>query len=72
MIRGIRYISLSAVMLALTLMTRAAEEATKEEPHYIKEEPHYIDEVVWVVGDEAILRSDIEMTRLQSEQEGVK
>lgn len=33
--------------------------------------PNYIDEVVWVVGDEAILRSDIEMTRLQAEQEGV-
>ncbi|MBR4378568.1 MAG: peptidylprolyl isomerase, partial [Prevotella sp.] len=34
--------------------------------------PHYIDEVVWVVGDEAILRSDIEMARMQAEQEGVK
>lgn len=35
------------------------------------EAPNYIDEVVWVVGDEAILRSDIEMMRLQAEQEGV-
>ncbi|MBO6234102.1 MAG: peptidylprolyl isomerase [Prevotella sp.] len=34
--------------------------------------PNYIDEVVWVVGDEAILRSDIEMARMQAEQEGVK
>lgn len=33
--------------------------------------PNYIDEVVWVVGDEAILLSDIEMMRLQAEQEGV-
>lgn len=33
--------------------------------------PNYIDEVVWVVGDEAILLSDIEMLRLQAEQEGV-
>ena len=32
--------------------------------------PNYIDEVVWVVGDEAILRSDIEMARMQAEQEG--
>lgn len=32
--------------------------------------PHYLDEVVWVVGDEAILRSDIEMMRMQAEQEG--
>lgn len=33
--------------------------------------PNFIDEVVWVVGDEAILRSDIEMMRLQGEQEGI-
>ncbi len=31
-----------------------------------------IDEVIWVVGDEPILKSDVEMTRLQSEAEGVK
>lgn len=31
-----------------------------------------VDEVVWVVGDEAILKSDIEMMRLQAEQEGLK
>lgn len=35
------------------------------------ENPNYIDEVVWIVGDEAILRSDIEMMRLQMEQEGI-
>ena len=34
--------------------------------------PNYIDEVVWVVGDEPILRSDIEMARMQAEQEGVR
>ncbi len=33
--------------------------------------PNYIDEVVWVVGDEAILRSDIEIARMQAEQEGI-
>lgn len=33
--------------------------------------PNYIDEVLWVVGDEAILRSDVEMMRLQGEQEGI-
>ena len=31
-----------------------------------------IDEVVWVVGDEAILRSDIEQMRLQAAQEGIR
>ena len=31
-----------------------------------------IDEVVWIVGDEAILKSDIEAERLHAAQEGVK
>ena len=30
-----------------------------------------VDEVVWVVGDEAILKSDIEALRLQGQQEGM-
>lgn len=31
-----------------------------------------VDEVIWVVGDEAILRSDVEAMRAQGEAEGVK
>ena len=31
-----------------------------------------VDEVIWVVGDEAILKSDVEVTRLQAEAEGIK
>lgn len=31
-----------------------------------------IDEVIWVVGDEAILKSDVEAARLQAEQEGTR
>ena len=31
-----------------------------------------VDEVIWVVGDEAILKSDVEAMRLQSQQEGVR
>lgn len=31
-----------------------------------------IDEVIWVVGDEPILKSEVEITRLQGEAEGVK
>ena len=31
-----------------------------------------IDEVIWVVGDEAILKSDVEMMRMQAAMEGVK
>ncbi len=31
-----------------------------------------VDEVIWIVGDEPILKSDVEMTRLQMEAEGAK
>ncbi len=31
-----------------------------------------IDEVIWVVGDEAILKSDVEAMRLQAAQEGIR
>lgn len=31
-----------------------------------------VDEVIWVVGDEAILKSDVEAMRLQAQQEGVR
>lgn len=31
-----------------------------------------VDEVIWVVGDEPILLSDVEMARMQTEMEGVK
>ena len=29
-----------------------------------------VDEVIWVVGDEPILKSEVEIMRLQSEAEG--
>jgi len=31
-----------------------------------------IDEVIWVVGDEAILKSDVESFRMQAAMEGMK
>lgn len=31
-----------------------------------------VDEVIWIVGDEPILLSDVEMARMQAEMEGVK
>lgn len=36
------------------------------------QESEALDEVVWVVGDEAILRSDVEFHRLQAEMQGTK
>ena len=31
-----------------------------------------VDEVIWVVGDEAILKSDVEAMRIQGQQEGMQ
>ena len=31
-----------------------------------------VDEVIWVVGDEAILLSDVEAMRIQGQQEGLR
>ena len=42
--------------------------ATVEEP----DPASIVDEVIWVVGDEPILLSDVENVKLQSEMEGVK
>lgn len=46
--------------------------STKAEPDQPANENSVIDEVVWVVGDEAILKSDVEAMRLQGEMEGMK
>lgn len=35
-------------------------------------ESSVVDEVIWVVGDEPILKSDVEIMRLQGEAEGIK
>ena len=35
-------------------------------------EANIVDEVIWVVGDEAILKSDVEVMRLQAAMEGMK
>ena len=42
------------------------ETATVEKPNSV------VDEVIWVVGDEPILKSEVEIMRLQSEAEGMK
>ena len=34
-------------------------------------EASVVDEVIWVVGDEPILKSEVEATRLQAEAEGI-
>jgi peptidyl-prolyl cis-trans isomerase SurA len=51
----------------------STEDSVKVKPAVQKAPEHsVIDEVVWVVGDEPILKSDVEQMRLQGEMEGVK
>ena len=79
------FCGLSAMALAVTL-SAAAQSATKQlatnndttqTEKVVKEIPvipqaSVIDEVIWVVGDEPILKSDVEGMRLQAEAEGRK
>ena len=37
-----------------------------------KAQSNVVDEVLWVVGDEAILKSDVEVTRIQAAMEGMR
>lgn len=55
----------SAVAISDTARSRAVDADFKAPEHSV------VDEVIWVVGDEPILKSDVEMTRLQGEAEGV-
>ena len=57
---------ISVVMMAVPLFGAAANENDSVAVGSV------IDEVIWVVGDEAILRSDVESMRMQAALEGVK
>ena len=71
-----------AILMSFIGMSMQAErymqrdETTNSTTQTIKEQDvnpkSVIDKVIWVVGDEAILMSDVEAMRLQSELEGVK
>lgn len=70
----------AAIMTVVVMVTNARQSARTmmavddDSTRVNRPEPsnNIVDEVVWVVGDEAILKSDIEMMRLQAEQEGLK
>lgn len=79
--KNTRYIIAALLLLALTanagrmFSSSCSQDEEKTDSVAAKknaiENPNFVDEVVWVVGDEPILRSDIEMMRLQSQQEGI-
>lgn len=54
------------------IMNEGGDSAKVEKIDPIIPETSVIDEVIWVVGDEPILKSDVEAMRLQSEAEGVR
>ena len=72
-----RQLTIISLLFLFCLALHAQENDSIATPDSVKEavptiaKPNYIDEVVWVVGDEAILRSDIEIARMQAEQEGI-
>lgn len=62
-------------MAALSLMLALPALAQQEDRPSVKDTIHsgsVVDEVIWVVGDEAILKSDVETARLQALQDGVR
>lgn len=68
---GILTLSLNAGPVSL-LSPAEPEDTTKVAQAPVIPEASIIDEVIWVVGDEPILKSDVETMRLQAEMEGVR
>lgn len=61
-IRGI--ISIVVLLTVLPMQANASNDSINVQS--------IVDEVIWVVGDEAILKSDVETMRIQGQQEGLK
>ena len=76
--KNLLYIISTALVVALAGQSRAgrlpAWSHAEADDSTAAKNPHVasiVDEVIWVVGDEAILKSDVEAMRLQAEAEGV-
>ena len=57
-------IAIVALWTVLPIQARMAGDSTRVQS--------VVDEVIWVVGDEAILKSDVEAMRIQGQQEGMR
>lgn len=55
-------IAIMSLLMALPMQGKAVNDSIQS----------VVDEVIWVVGDEAILKSDVEAMRIQAQQEGVR
>ena len=60
--------NITAAALAMLALTTASGRADS----ISVPEQSIIDEVVWVVGDESILKSDVEMLRIQAQENGTR
>ncbi len=57
-------IAIAALLITLPIQARGTADSTNVQS--------VVDEVIWVVGDEAILKSDVETMRIQGQQEGMR
>jgi len=57
-------IAIAALLITLPTQARGIADSTNVQS--------VVDEVIWVVGDEAILKSDVETMRIQGQQEGMR
>lgn len=57
-------IAIIALLTIWPMQAKTASDSTKVQS--------VVDEVIWVVGDEAILKSDVEAMRIQGQQEGMR
>ena len=65
-------VGMSANAHRTPIVNEGGDSTKVEEKTPVIPETSVIDEVIWVVGDEPILKSDVEAMRLQSEAEGVR
>ena len=65
-------VGMSANAHRTPIVNEGGDSTKIEEKAPVIPETSVIDEVIWVVGDEPILKSDVEAMRLQSEAEGVR
>ena len=60
------------VLLVLLVQLASAQTAQTDSTKVQAPTGTVVDEVIWVVGDEAILKSDVEAMRIQGQQEGMR
>ena len=60
------------VLLVLLVQLAPAQTAQTDSTKVQAPTGTVVDEVIWVVGDEAILKSDVEAMRIQGQQEGMR